>query len=70
MRLVGAVTSVSDEVKVKLEMALDRVDEAIDIVRGLVESNEELAESLEDVLYHLEEAGELLDSLIGRLEEE
>jgi len=58
------------EEKLKLEKALDCIDEAIDTIRGLVEGDEELAESVEDILYHLEEAGELLSTLIGRLEEE
>lgn len=58
------------EEKEKLERALDCIDEAIDIIRGLVEGDEELAESVEDILYHLEEAGELLSGLIGRLEED
>ena len=47
-------------------MALDRVDEAIDILRDLARKDRVLAESLEDILYHLEEAGELLDSLISK----
>lgn len=54
------------EIKEKLEAALDRIDEAIDILRELARIDEEAAETLEDVLYHLEEAGELLDSLISR----
>ena len=53
-------------VKEKLQMALDRVDEAIDILRDLAHKDRVLAESLEDILYHLEEAGELLDSLISK----
>lgn len=53
------------EIREKLEIALDRVDEAIDILRDLAKVSEEMAETLEDVLYHLEEAGELLNSLIS-----
>ncbi len=58
------------EIREKLEIALDRVDEAIDILRDLAKVSEEMAETLEDVLYHLEEAGELLNSLISRSEYE
>ncbi len=58
------------EIREKLEIALDRVDEAIDILRDLAKVSEEIAETLEDVLYHLEEAGELLNSLISRSEYE
>lgn len=46
-----------------LKEAIDHVDTAIDLLRELAKRKKSLAESLEDIIYHLEEAGELLSSL-------
>jgi len=49
-----------------LSEALDRIDEAIYILREYSRERPEEAEALEDVIYHLEEAGEALERLIER----
>lgn len=54
------------EVREGLEKALDSVDYAIDLLRDLAEEDRVLAELLEDVLYHLEEAAEALSTLIEK----
>ncbi|MHB9301487.1 hypothetical protein [Thermofilum pendens] len=54
------------EVREGLEKALDSVDYAIDLLRDLAEEDRVLAELLEDVLYHLEEAAEALSALIEK----
>lgn len=50
----------------RIEMALDYIDSAIDLLRELAAEDERLAEFLEDVLYHLEEAAEMLHSTFTR----
>ncbi len=50
----------------KLQDALDSIDLAIDILRKIAKKDPKLAEELENILYHLEEVGELLFNLIER----
>ncbi len=49
-----------------LKEALDYIDSAIDLLRRYVADRKLEDETVEDVLYHLEEAGELLDTYISR----
>jgi len=49
-----------------LKEALDYIDSAIDVLRRYISDRKAEDEILEDVLYHLEEAGELLDTYISR----
>ena len=49
-----------------LKEALDHVDYALDILRKVARKSRTMADSLEDIIYHLEEAGDLLDSMISR----
>jgi len=49
-----------------LKEALDCIDSAIDLLRRYMTDRKLEDEALEDVLYHLEEAGELLDTYISR----
>ena len=49
-----------------LQEALDSVDFAIDLLRKIAKEDPKLAEELENILYHLEEAGELLFNLIEK----
>lgn len=58
--------SVSGEAKGKLERALDSVDYAIDLLRDAADADQVLAELLEDILYHLEEAADALSALIEK----
>lgn len=51
-----------------LAEALDRIDEAIHLLRDYAREAPEDAEALEDILYSLEEAGEALERLIRALE--
>ena len=51
---------------VKLQEALDSIDYAIDILRKITRDDPKIAEELEDILYHLEEAGELLYNYIEK----
>lgn len=53
----------------ELRDALDYIDAAIDIVRRYAREKGAEDETIEEILYHLEEAGELLDSLISSTEE-
>jgi len=55
-----------EEIKRDLRKALDNIDEAIYLLREVARSDENYAEVLEDILYHLEEAADLLDSLIAK----
>ncbi|MCD6563377.1 MAG: hypothetical protein J7K23_05620 [Thermoproteales archaeon] len=50
----------------KLQDALDSIDFAIDVLRKIARSDPKMAEELENILYHLEEAGELLFNLIEK----
>jgi len=50
----------------KLQEALDSIDYAIDILRKIARDDPKIAEELEDILYHLEEAGELLYNYIEK----
>jgi len=52
------------ELNEKMERALSSVDFAIDLLREVADKDHVLAELLEDVLYHLEEAAEALSVLI------
>ncbi|MCC6004579.1 MAG: hypothetical protein LM590_09580 [Thermofilum sp.] len=56
----------SGEAKGKLERALDSVDYAIDLLRDAADADQVLAELLEDILYHLEEAADALSALIEK----
>ncbi|MEM4917997.1 MAG: hypothetical protein QW518_01545 [Thermofilaceae archaeon] len=47
-----------------LSDALDRIDEAIHLLREYAREKKEEAEALEDILYFLEEAGEALERII------
>jgi len=49
-----------------LKEALDYIDSAIDLLRRYVADRKLEDGTVEDVLYHLEEAGELLDTYISR----
>jgi Mg2+ and Co2+ transporter CorA len=54
----------SKELNEKMERALSSVDFAIDLLRDIADADQVLAELLEDVLYHLEEAAESLSVLL------
>lgn len=54
----------SKELNEKMERALSSVDFAIDLLRDVADADQVLAELLEDVLYHLEEAAESLSVLL------
>jgi hypothetical protein len=54
----------SRELNEKMERALSSVDFAIDLLRDVADADQVLAELLEDVLYHLEEAAESLSVLL------
>jgi hypothetical protein len=54
----------SKELNEKMERALSSVDFAIDLLRDVADADQVLAELLEDVLYHLEEAAESLGVLL------
>ncbi|AGT35584.1 hypothetical protein N186_06225 [Thermofilum adornatum] len=54
----------SKELNEKIERALSSVDFAIDLLRDVADADQVLAEFLEDVLYHLEEAAESLSVLL------
>ncbi|NAZ24868.1 MAG: hypothetical protein GU357_03805 [Thermofilum sp.] len=54
----------SKELDEKMERALSSVDFAIDLLRDVADADQVLAELLEDVLYHLEEAAESLSVLL------
>lgn len=56
--------SMGRELNEKMERALSSVDFAIDLLREVADKDHVLAELLEDVLYHLEEAAEALSVLI------
>lgn len=58
-----------EEVNKDLQRALDNIDEAIYLLREVAKIGENYAEMLEDILYHLEEAAEQLDTLISRKKE-
>lgn len=49
----------------KLKDALEYIDSALDILRSVAGESREMADILEDAIYHLEEAGDILDSLIS-----
>lgn len=53
-----------------LSDALDRIDEAIQLLREYARRKGGEAESLEDVLYLLEEAGDALERMIRERERE
>ena len=53
-----------------LKDALSYIDDALDLLRKCIRENERLEDVLEDVIYHLEEAGELLNTIISEREEE
>jgi len=54
----------SKELNEKMERALSSVDFAIDLLRDVADADQVLAELLEDILYHLEEAAESLSVLL------
>jgi len=58
-----------EEINKDLRRALDNIDEAIYLLREVAKMDENYAEVLEDILYHLEEAAEQLDTLISRKSE-
>ncbi len=49
----------------RLREALDYIDSALDILREIAGESREMADILEDAIYHLEEAGDIIDSLIS-----
>lgn len=49
----------------ELKEALDYIDAAIDIIRRYARERSSEDEVIEEVLYHLEEAGELLDTYVS-----
>jgi len=49
----------------ELKEALDYIDAAIDIIRRYARERSSEDEIIEEVLYHLEEAGELLDTYVS-----
>ena len=53
----------------ELREALDYIDSAIDILRKYAHEKGGEDETLEEIIYHLEEAGELLNTLVSREEE-
>jgi 1,4-dihydroxy-2-naphthoyl-CoA synthase len=54
----------SKELNEKMERALSSVEFAIDLLRDVARADQVLAELLEDILYHLEEAAESLSVLL------
>jgi len=54
----------SKELNERMERALSSVDFAIDLLRDVADADQVLAELLEDILYHLEEAAESLSVLL------
>ncbi len=53
-----------------LKEALDYIDSAIDIIRQYAMETGGEDETIEEILYHLEEAGELLDTYLSSKEGE
>ena len=49
----------------ELREALDYIDAAIDIIRRYARERSSEDEIIEEILYHLEEAGELLDTYVS-----
>ncbi|MGC9108169.1 MAG: hypothetical protein ACP5IE_08300 [Infirmifilum sp.] len=48
----------------KIRIALDNIDEAINLLREIAREDRKIAAALEDIIYYLEEAGEALNTIL------